>query len=463
MMARPWTHRKDSPRAAVDRPGLRPARGRPAATTRAPFDPRAAVSMADAAAQAPAGGDRATSEETLLLDHLRRVRGQPAGYFAVHVRLSELRALNKQPHFINIAARSFDIVIANHEANLFPLSNSDLVLVCRETPAEEVDAIVVKVRGLFSEDPLTSSEHGGGEDRFSVWYDLSRPDDLRSFTSLVNDLAAAAEARRMQEASTRAQRASAPPRGSPISPKSLGAISQKLKVTQVADLIRNQAALRVVPGGRGEVVFREHFVAIADLKGRVAPDVNLFANPWLFQYFTEALDRRVLAVMARWKFDELADAISLNLNIGTVLSKEFAPFAAAVGGRADRVVVEMQLIDIFSDIGTFWRARDWLKEKGFRVLVDGLNPIAIQFFDPSPLRADFFKVAWGPEFIGKEKESHREEMREVIGHTGKDTVILARVDSEDALRWGLSLGITRFQGYFIDKLVAAIAAQYQKR
>lgn len=419
--------------------------------------------MADAGTPTPAGGNRSTSEEALLLDHLRRVRGQPAGYFAIHVRLSELRAVNKQPHFMNIAARSFDVLLANYEANLFPLSNFDLVAVCRETPVEEVDQIIIKVRGLFSEDPLTSSEHGSPEDRFAVWYDLSRPNDLKAFTSLVNDLSAGAEARRMQEASSQAEKAAPKSRGLPISPKSLAEISQKLKVTQLADLIRNQAALRVVPGGKGEVVFREHFVAIADLKSRIAPDVNLFANPWLFQYFTEALDKRVLAVMARRDFGKMAEPISLNLNIGTVLAKDFTQFAEIVGANAAKVVVEMQLIDIFSDIGAFGRARAWLKGKGFQVLVDGLNPIAIQFFDPSPLKADYFKVAWGPEFIGKEKESHMQEMREVISHTGKDSVILARVDSEEALRWGLVLGISRFQGYFIDKLVSAIAAQYQKK
>ena len=88
-----------------------------------------------------AGG---TSEESLLLGHLRQVRANPQGCYAVHIHLSELRAPNKQPHFLNIAARSFEILIANHLANLFPLSNGDVVLVCRDTPVEEVDTVIKK-------------------------------------------------------------------------------------------------------------------------------------------------------------------------------------------------------------------------------------------------------------------------------------------------------------------------------
>ena len=46
--------------------------------------------------------------------------------------------------------------------------------------------------------------------------------------------------------------------------------------------------------------------------------------------------------------------------------------------------------------------------------------------------------------------------RETVEHAGKDSIILYRVDSEKAVKWGLALGISRFQGYFIDKLVQAM-------
>ena len=48
------------------------------------------------------------------------------------------------------------------------------------------------------------------------------------------------------------------------------------------------------------------------------------------------------------------------------------------------------------------------------------------------------------------------ELREVIARTGKDGVILARVDTEKAIKWGIGIGVSRFQGYVIDKLVKVI-------
>jgi len=153
----------------------------------------------------------------------------------------------------------------------------------------------------------------------------------------------------------------------------------------------------------------------------------------------------------------MRDAISLNLNIGTVLSRDFTNFMRIVDDNAHKIVVELQIIDIFADMNSYGYARDMLQDRGFKVLVDGVNPLALQFFDPANLRPDFIKVAWGKEFEEESKDNARLKMfRETVEHAGKDSMILYRVDSERAVKWGLALGISRFQGYFIDKLVQAM-------
>ncbi|MBC8239030.1 MAG: EAL domain-containing protein [Alphaproteobacteria bacterium] len=198
---------------------------------------------------------------------------------------------------------------------------------------------------------------------------------------------------------------------------------------------------------------------MSELKARVAPNVNLFGSPWLFQYLTETLDRRMLSVISRRDLAATPDNLSLNLNIATVMSREFQQFHEQIEAYTDRFIIEIQVIDIFSDMNAFKYARDLLRERGYRVLVDGLNPLAIHFFDPTLLQTDFLKISWGPEFVGDEKKEKIEEMRNIIRHAGTDGVILSRVDSQDAVQWGATLGISRFQGYFIDKLVAAMRAQ----
>lgn len=406
------------------------------------------------------GLDRDTkTQETLLVEQLKRVRQDPLGFFAVHVHLSKLRPGNRQPHFLDIANRSFDDFIANNDALIFPLYNADLVLVCRNVPIDDVDPVIEKVRGLFSEDPLTEAPLGSYEDRFSTWYDLSQPDDLKALLSAASDLAAAAEVQRAEDRKAAQQRQSEADKGKPLAPDNLAAINQKMKSTQIADLIRNQAAYRVIPGKKGEIVFREFFIAMSELKKRVAPNVNFFSSPWLFQYLTETLDRRMLAVIGKRDPSTAPGAISLNLNIGTVMSREFQQFHEAIEEHAGKFIVEMQVIDIFADMNMYKLARDMLRERGYKVLIDGLNPLAINFFDPSHLQSDYLKIAWGPEFVGDEQDEKVAEMRRIVAHAGKDGVILSRVDSQDAIRWGAALGISRYQGYFIDKLVQAMKAQ----
>jgi len=127
-----------------------------------------------------------------------------------------------------------------------------------------------------------------------------------------------------------------------------------------------------------------------------------------------------------------------------------------VRDHAARVVIEIQIIDIFADFPAYASARDWLRDHGYRVLIDGLNPLALQFFDPGTLAADFVKVAWNPEFLAGIPDERVSDMRQAVESVGGDGMILARVDSEDAVKWALGLGIQRFQGHFIDRVVDAM-------
>lgn len=398
--------------------------------------------------------DKSLTQEAVLLEKLARIEENPSGYFAVHLHLSRLRPSNRQSHFIGIAARTFDNLVNNANAVLYVMMNQDIVLVCHDVLVEDMDPYIEKVRGMFSEDPIAAADDEF-EDHFSTWYDLATREDFAAFLSAATELSVSAE--KIIDEMKRHNEESAGGGGDPLTAKNLAAINQQLQATRVADLIRQQTCIRITPGQAGEIVFREHFIAMSELKDRVAPGVNLFTSAWLFQYLTETLDKRILAVIGRKNFAELKEPISLNLNIGTVLSRDFANFNRAVEEYAPKVVVEFQIIDIFADMNTYGYARDMLQDRGYRVVVDGVSPNALQFFDPATLRPDFIKVAWGKEFEDDAADMGRlQSFKETVQHAGRDSIILARVDSEKAVKWGLSLGISRFQGYFIDKLVHAM-------
>lgn len=400
--------------------------------------------------------DKSMTQEAMLLEKLSRIEENPSGYFAVHIHLSRLRPTNRQPHFINIAVRAFDNLVNNADAVVHQMMNQDLMLICREVMVDDIDPYITKVRAMFGEDPLTMGEDDL-EDRLTTWYDLTSQEDYAAFLSVVSELQVQAE-QKIEEIKRNTADQDDKDAGDPLTARNLAAINQQLQSTRVADLIRQQACIQITPGEAGAIVFHEHFVAMSELKERVAPAVNLFSSAWLFQYLTETMDKRVLAVIGRKNFETLKDPISLNLNIGTVLSRDFANFNRVAGDFASKLVVEFQIMDIFADMNTYGYARDMLQERGYRVVVDGVTPLALQFFDPATLKPDFIKVAWGKEFEEDADDARRTAvLNETVKHAGRDSMILARVDTEKAVKWGLSLGITRFQGYFIDKLVLAMS------
>lgn len=414
--------------------------------------------MADLSAAYSGGPDASKSQEKRLLDVLSRMRNNTAGAYAVHLHLSELRPSHRQPHFMRMVSRSLESLAAQQNVQVYNFSNSDVVLMCRNTSVDDVDDAVFRVRALFNEDPLTQTEDGSAEDRFSSWYDMAQTTDFKDFEEAVTAIeATSAELKAQQTEGFSTGRASKAMGGQPLTPDQVTGIVQKLMEARIGDLVHRQPAVMVGAEKKQELAFREHYIAMNELRERVAPNINLFAGHWLFQYISETIDARVLEVMSRLDYAKMDYPASVNLNVSTIMARPFQNFHNVVGGHTDKVIVEVQIIDVFADMGAYGYVRDWLRAQGYRVLIDGLNPLTLHFFDPSLLKADFIKISWGAEVRGGVGQDQTRQIRSVVSKMPSGGVVLSRVDSEEGVSWGLGLGIRCFQGHFIDKVVEAMA------
>ena len=155
------------------------------------------------------------------------------------------------------------------------------------------------------------------------------------------------------------------------------------------------------PGLQGIVHFNRQ------LAQQVLPDVNLAANRWLFQHLTKTLDLRVLKLLTQADNRELHSSFSVNLNVGTLLSREFAEFDTSLqtGGRGT-IVIELQLIEIHSDVANCMFARDFVRERGYRDCIDGVTHQSLPLVDRQALGADLFKLAWLPELSDGVSDKH---------------------------------------------------------
>ncbi|RAU23356.1 hypothetical protein CU669_04285 [Paramagnetospirillum kuznetsovii] len=388
------------------------------------------------------GQQEVVTPENLLFDAAERVGRIREGRVALHLHLSQLLPANRDEGRIRIAFRLFETMVDAFRGQMFLLSNNDIVLICKDARISELDAMVFKLRALFSTDPLTYAESAEGADRFVTYYDLEA--DFDTFFSLCGEMVSLAK-----KSAADQRRA---PQIQSLDSKTLTKVLERIGATDIAGVVRRQACIQIHENMTASVAFQEFFMSIMDLQKVLAPDVNILSNRWLFQHLSQILDLRVLSVLQDSGFRKMPDAFSVNLNMATIETPVFQQFEASVRGRAG-VVVEFQLLDIFNDLDGFFRARDKLRSRGHKSVLDGMSPLTLQFMDAELFDTDYVKLAWSTDMIDDIKTA---ELQHALGPVGYDRVILSRCDTETSISWGLSQGIRMFQGRFLDSMISAV-------
>jgi hypothetical protein len=370
---------------------------------------------------------------------------------AVHIHISKLPARNRRDHHIRIAATTFESLVKPLDGRIFVLSNSDIVFVCKGGRADEIEKAVNRVRHLFREDMVLESNETK-EERFATWYQLESnyPEFVWTARKLLEDT----KKRRGTELAAAAANRSSGAALQPIGPAELTKVEAALAGADVSNVLRRQPVCTLRSDGNVELLFNEVYISIPELQRLVVPGIDLAADKWLFQRLTRILDRRVLALLQHNPDGTLATHISLNLNVATVLSPEFLAYDNNLRLLArGTIAIEFQPHDIFSDMGAYGFAHDFLREREYRICVDGLSFYTLRFINREQLGADYLKLHWAPDMADKSAEKRWQRIRALIKEAGTERVILCRCDSEDAIRFGLESGMSLFQGRFVDQIV----------
>ena len=401
--------------------------------------------------------DAALRQEQMLLGYVERLDRFRQGRLAIHLHLSRLRPHNLLDHHLRIALASFDELGQKYDGGLFRMASGDIVFVAKGATAAEIDRVVTRLRYLFGEDPLLALDGGSA---FCTRYDLETAYDALLTTARRMTLDAADEA-------------GAPARPGPsicmrpLDPDRLGRLEKALSSADLAPFVRRQPVCMMSPdaasGAIPRAVFSELYVSIGDLRSALLPDCDIASDRWLFQHMTRVLDRRMLAALEarghlRWS-GALARDFSLNLNVSTVLAPEFLEFDRAISEEVrGTIIVEIQPVDVFADTGAFMFARDFLRDRGYKLCLDGLKHLMLPMIDREWLGFDLVKFHWGPDLVDDLGGKRAETLQEVAVRIGRDRLILTRCDSPDALKAGASLGVTMYQGRLLDKQLKAAAA-----
>jgi hypothetical protein len=393
--------------------------------------------------------ETSTDQEYRLLDCVDRLNRHREGRRVVHVHLSRLKVQNRRDHHLRIAVNTFEGLIQMLEGQLFKLANHDIFFVFRNANPVDIDEAIVRLRYLFNDDPLMQEADGELPDGFCTWYDVER--QYSELLAVVKALFEDAQKRQKRLAQIGGN---GPDEKPPINPHRLGELIDTIVAADLSNLMRRQPVYAILANQAPQLLFRELFISIAELQKQILPNYNILANRWLFQALTETLDRRMLSLLLRNDDPVIANSFSVNLNISTILAPEFLTFDASLkSGARGTIVVELQMLDIYSDIAAFTFARDFLRDRGYRICLDGLTELTIGHVDRDRLGVDLVKLQWSASLAEERGLERRQLLKDQIERTGKARTILCHVDNEAALKFGHSVGIAMYQGRFLDQLM----------
>ena len=378
-------------------------------------------------------------QETLLVDTIDRMRRNPEGRKVVRLRLGHMQPQNRTPVRLKILTRMFRPLESGRQVQIFNLTNGDLAMIVNAGAQRDVNNIIHRMRTLFESDPITAMD-ANGEDRFSTWYDLA--------IDSVMALHAAQELRKTAQAGP--TKTEVPP-VPPLSPTALDEIQKKVAYANIVPFVRDQPVLRINRATlEASIEFIEFFLSVGDLQRSAAPGVNLLGDRWLFQDLSRTMDMRMLETVVRAPHAREAPALSLNLNLETIITGPFRGFLQRM--EKQRIVVEVQLIDVLTNLMLYLDVEAALRALGHAVLIDGLNVGSLRLLDVAKLKPDYAKVAWAPDLADSKGRDSAEIVQSLAQNLGQTRLILGRCESSAALTWGVKNGLTLFQGRFLDAM-----------
>lgn len=388
------------------------------------------------------------SSPELLLEYLRVLEPRAAERRAVRLAAGRLKPLGHLPEHRRSASQSLMALANAGVGELFVLCNDELLFFYGSEHAATVNGELNRLSNFFTDN--TAGKSGGAIDHC-----ITRLDCRTDFPELVrlakiqvrlgNEAAATAARDRREMTAGRRQE-------TPLTLDTLTKLESALAGADLSSLVNRHSVCRL----DGEVLkpsFTELTVSIAGLATTVVPGLNLTSNIWLFDVFTETLDRRMLSMLVRPDEMSAFSSLSLNLNVATLLSEEFMAFDQAMNtARRGNLVIELKDKDVFHDLPTYLLVRDLLHQKGYRFCLDGVGWRTLDLIDGIKLGFDFVKVNVD-QAIDESGEHLGARLAWMVKRVGAQRFILSRVEAPQMLTMGRDAGVALFQGRLIEKML----------
>lgn len=403
-------------------------------------------------------------QDSVIFDYLRKIDKELGDFRVLYFDTRKLDSQLLKPIQRQALIETFETVVKKCGGEIFGLPNEDIIIFYHRKCQDEVYACLVKVRFMFHDDPVIRNAESLEQVGFVRIYDLSK--DVESFKFAVKDSMkvenhsliggnserAKVDPRVRPEPSLSAFNSTAVKLRKQLTPDMLAKVQKILAVADFSSLMRRQAVCAVIGKSPPQRVFEEVYVSIPDLRETLLPDVDLTADPWLFLSLSETLDKRVLETVSRHDDGSLSGNFSLNINVSTILSDEFLEFDDNISASMrPTIILELQLVDIFSDIKAFILAKAFAQARGYKICIDGITVDKLKYLNRTNLNCDLMKIIWHPTFMDVIHED--KHFMDYINKAERAKMILCRIDDPQAVEVGNSLGINLYQGRYVQRML----------
>lgn len=229
-------------------------------------------------------------------------------------------------------------------------------------------------------------------------------------------------------------------------------LGRKLGKQQFARaFIRSQKVAQIAPGQAPAPVMDEYFVSMDMLKRHVFKDVELRGSGNLFNQLTIVLDQILLGAFKEANPD--CARCSINLNVESVFTRGFEEFLGTIDeSMFPNIMFEFRQGNILQQFDEFEVACNVIHSRRGAIAVDAIFPETVGIVNLDRLNAGLAKIFWRQ---GAETNLPRYADNIRYMQDAGITLVLARLDDETGLELGHSLGITLFQGFYVDRLLGS--------
>lgn len=382
--------------------------------------------------------------EDVLHGYLEQVAAGRAGQRGIIFRLSRLDRSHRRDKHLQIVGNMLQEVTQQYPGRLFVLRSGDVVMICKGITRKAIDETTELLRYLFNDDPL--AREGAEAADFCATFDLEI--NHAQFLAALEEIREA-EAKRRAEQAMPARFVLGGETG-PLDSERARELIDAVSHIDLSTMGRRQTVWEMAPGKPPEPRFDEFFFSIERLRHAIGANFDLAKDRQLFTYLMRWLDRYMLATLLR-DHAKFQRPLSVNINVSTLLSPDFTTFDdLRPTDWRDRLILEVQLADLWSDLPAFLSISDGLKRRGYQRCLDGVLYQALPFVNFRRFDVEYVKVLWDDALLQLDERTLR-ELCEAIADCGKGRIILTRCGRREAIKVGQAMGIHLFQGWQVDQ------------